>query len=115
MSVHKAKKHFTGRAGRRLHCGQAILEAFKEKFPVPEEIVRQFHGYGAGKAPEGHCGAFYAARVLLEKHFPEKLAHFEKTFSELAGSTKCKEIRNARRLSCLECVEKAGEYLERLK
>lgn len=98
-----------------MNCAQSVLNAFKDRFPVDKETADLFAGYGSGRAPEGHCGAFYAAKVILEKYCPEKLAHFETTFSSVAGSTKCKEIRNIRRLSCAECVEKAAEYLENIR
>jgi hypothetical protein len=115
MSVNKAKDHFSGKGVERLNCGQSILSAFKGKFPLPDQTIKEFEEYGGGKAPGGYCGAYYAGRVLLEKHCPEKMVDFEKTFHTLAGSAKCKEIRASRKLSCLGCIEKAGEYLEKIR
>ncbi len=112
MSTEKAKEYFLGKLGReKLNCGQAILKAFQEKFSVSNEVILQFKAYGAGKAPEGYCGAFYAAKVILEKRFPEKFKDTENELIAHAGSTKCKEIRALRKLSCLGCIEKIGGVL----
>jgi len=113
MSKEKASSHFLGRQGfKKLNCAQTIINAFKDKFLLTEDLVARFEGYGGGKAPGGHCGAYYAARVILEKSAPEKLKDLEKTFITHANSTKCKEIRSCRSLTCTGCVEKAAESLE---
>jgi hypothetical protein len=112
MSIEKAKEHYQGVSGKeRLNCGQAVLKAFQEKFSVSDELIAEFKAYGAGKAPEGYCGAFYAAKVILEKNFPGKLGDLENAFASEAGSTKCKKIRELRKLSCLGCIEKAAQAL----
>ena len=113
MTKDKAKAHFLGQPGHeKLNCGQTIINAFKEKFFLPEEEIFRFHGYGGGNAPGGHCGSFYAAKVILEKSYPDKLKECEEEFLSHAGSTKCKEIRALRKLTCLGCVEKAAQCLE---
>jgi hypothetical protein len=113
MLKEKAKAHFLGQQGyKKLNCGQTIVYAFKDKFSLPDELIAQFEGYGGGKAPEGHCGAFYAGKVILVKYSSEKLKDYEKTLITHAGSTKCKEIRSSRKLSCIGCVEKVAESLE---
>ena len=115
MSKEKAKAHFLGQQGhKKLNCGQTIVHAFKDKFSLSNDLIAQFEGYGGGKAPEGHCGAFYAAKVILEKHDSKKLKDFEKTLITHANSTKCKEIRSSRKLTCMDCVEKAAEALENI-
>ncbi|MDD5435737.1 MAG: C-GCAxxG-C-C family (seleno)protein [Nitrospira sp.] len=113
MSKEKAKSHFLGKPGhQKLNCGQTIVHAFKDKFSLPDELIARFEGYGGGKAPEGHCGAFYAAKVILENSHPEKLKDCEKTLIAHANSTKCKEIRSSCKLTCIGCVEKVAESLE---
>jgi hypothetical protein len=112
MSIEKAKEYFSGLSGQqRLNCTQAVLKAFQEKFSVTDDFISQCKAYGAGKAPEGCCGAFFAAKYILEKHSPEKCKDLENKFTAAAGSTKCKEIRALRKLSCLGCIEKAAEML----
>ena len=108
MPIEKAKKHFLGKdSHERLDCARAILRAFAHLDPESKEILCK----GGGRAPGGECGAFCAAAQLLSKKSPEKLKEFEEYFMQLAGSLKCDEIRNLRKLSCLGCVEKAAEFL----
>lgn len=74
MSIEKAKAHFLGRQGhKKLNCGQSIIYAFKEKFPIPENTIDRFKAFGRGKAPEGYCGSYYAAKVILENSHPDML------------------------------------------
>ncbi len=113
MSREKAKEHFLGRHGhKKLNCGQAIIYAFKDKFSLSDALISQFEGYGGGKAPEGHCGAFYAAKVILENRHPDKLKDCESSLLTHAGSTKCKDIRLSRKLTCIGCIEKVADILE---
>jgi hypothetical protein len=115
MSKVKAKAHFLGQHGhKKLNCGQTIVNAFKDKFSLSDEMIVQFEGYGGGKAPEGHCGAFYAAKVILGNRHPDKLKECESSLLTATGSTKCKDIRSSRKLSCIGCVEKISESLENL-
>jgi hypothetical protein len=115
MSKEKAKAHFLGQRGhKKLNCGQTIINAFKEKFSLPDEAVARFEGYGGGKAPGGHCGSFYAAKVILENAHLDKLQECENALLAHAGSTKCKDIRSLRKLTCLGCVEKIAESLEKV-
>lgn len=115
MLVEKAKAHYLGKNGhKKLNCGQAVLCAFKEKFALGEGLVTRFESYGGGRAPEGHCASFYAAKVILEKIYPEKFKECEAMFVAHAGSTKCKEIRSLRKLPCLGCVEKIAEYVDKI-
>ncbi|WP_027398328.1 C-GCAxxG-C-C family (seleno)protein [Anaerovorax odorimutans] len=112
MPIKKAINHFLGKNGhKRMNCAQAVINAFKEKYDIDDDTVKLFRLYGSGRAPEGICGAYFAARFALEKKNPEKLKDFEKYFIDQAGSIKCHEIRSNRKLSCLGCVEKSAEYL----
>jgi hypothetical protein len=115
MSRERAVMHFLGKAGHtKLNCGQTIINAFKEKFFLSDELISAFEKYGGGRAPEGHCGSFYAAKIILEKQYPDVLKECENLFLQHAGSTKCKQIRASRKLSCLGCVEKAAECIEKV-
>ena len=115
MSKEKAKIHFLGQAGhKKLNCGQALVTAFQDKFLLSEVIVTQFAGYGSGKAPEGYCGAFYAAKIILSESHPDKLKECEDMFLSQAGSTKCKNIRASHKMSCGDCVERVAQYLEKI-
>ena len=115
MSVEKAKAHYTGKSGyRKLNCAQAVLKAFKDKFGLSEESIERFGTCGGGRAPDGQCGALYAAKVILEKAYPDRIKECEDAFLADAGSTQCREIRASRKLSCVGCVEKAAAYIEKI-
>lgn len=116
MPINTAKNCFLGKEGlRKLNCAQSVIIAFKEKYLIDENTVESFKQYGGGKAPEGMCGAYYAAKVALEKRKPEKIKDFENYFTNLAGSTKCHQIREGKKFSCLDCVVASSEYLNNEK
>ncbi|OGC22136.1 hypothetical protein A2291_01400 [candidate division WOR-1 bacterium RIFOXYB2_FULL_42_35] len=113
MHHQKAKNIFLGRDGEiRGNCAEAVLRAFKDTMGVEENLLALAKGHGGGRAPEGYCGAYYVAKLLIEKYCClEKTQEFEQYFKELASSLKCNEIRQARKLSCVGCVEKAAEFI----
>jgi hypothetical protein len=110
MPVNKAKNHYLGKTQPRLNCAQAVIKAFEERFGINEATFKKFASYGGGGAPEGLCGAYCAARHLIEIRSPDKVKEFEDFFLAQAGSLKCTEIRKDKKLSCLGCVEKAAEF-----
>ena len=115
MSVEKAKAHYIGKPGyRKLNCAQTIANAFKDKFGLSEDIIEQLGASGSGRAPDGQCGSLYAAKVLLEKTYPERIKDCEDALLSSAGSTKCREIRASRKLSCVGCVEKVAACIEKI-
>lgn len=115
MSTIKAKNYYTGQGGcQRMNCAQAVISAFKEEFSINEEIVESFKNYGGGRAPEGLCGAYYAVKYILSKQDPDKLEDLKKHFLEHAGALECSNIKGLKKLSCVGCVEKSSEFLEKL-
>ena len=115
MSVEKAKAHYIGGSGyRKLNCAQTIINAFKDKFDLPEEMVDDLSVCGGGRAPGGLCGSLHAARVMLEKDHPARIKDCEDALLAHAGSIKCREIRSFRKLSCAGCVEKVAECIEKI-
>lgn len=113
MPINIAKNSYLGKEGiTRMNCAQAVINAFKEKYDIDDDILEEFKSYGSGKAPEGMCGAYYATKYLLEKSDPDKSAEFEQYFTDQAGSVKCHDIKANKKLSCLGCVEKSAEYLD---
>jgi len=112
MSVDKAKAYYTSKdRSKKLNCAQSIIAAYMDKFLLDEKTINVFGSYGAGKAPGGECGALYAAKFMLKDKYPDKIKECEEFFASFAGSTKCKEIRALKKLSCIGCVEKAAEFL----
>ncbi len=114
MSLKKARENYLDRSGpRKLNCAESVAQAFRHAVPLSEEELRSFRGCGGGKAPEGYCGAFYAARYILERHFPHRAQESMAQLHSEAGSLKCREIRTLKKLPCVGCVEKAAEAVER--
>lgn len=109
-----AKAYFLGKKGPRLNCAQSVAEVFREKFPLDEKTASSLSACGGGKAPGGYCGAFYAAKCILEKHFPQRSAKGMAELLSAAGSLKCVEVKAIRKLSCVGCVEKSVEVVEGL-
>ena len=108
MSVVQAKNFYLGQDGnRRMNCALAIMSAFKESHKLSEEQVNRVGRCGSGMAPDGLCGAYYAATVILE----DEVGILEEKFKEKAGSLKCKEIRTGKMLSCVGCVEHSAKII----
>jgi len=113
MSVLKAKANYTGQGvARRLNCAESVVDAFQEKFPLQAEDSSIFSACGGGRAPDGLCGSLYAAKVLLGKHRPQKVDECGRVLESRAGSTRCREIRALKKLSCVGCVEKIAEFMD---
>ncbi|MBU1027192.1 MAG: C-GCAxxG-C-C family protein, partial [Candidatus Margulisbacteria bacterium] len=101
---------FLGRDGhQRLNCAESILTAFGELDQVDKEKISRGHG----RAPQGECGAICAAKAILAKTNLDHVKEMEDEFIKVAGSTKCREIRKLRKISCLGCVEKSAELLHK--
>ena len=113
MSVTKAKCYYLGQDGhKRMNCAQSVLSAFKERFYIDDELIEEFKSYGGGRAPDSLCGAYYAAKKIINDYYKDKIKEFEQYFIMQAGSIKCHAIREAKKLSCLECVEKSVEFVQ---
>lgn len=113
MLIRKAVSLFTGSGGNpRMNCAQAVAGAFRDKFDLSDEFIGELALSGSGKAPEGICGALYAAQVILDKLDNSKADEALKFFNEHAGSVYCAQIRKIRKISCVSCVEKAASILD---
>jgi len=115
MSAINAKNNYTGQGGcQRMNCAQSVISAFKENFNIEDDVVETFNNYGGGRAPDGLCGALFAVKYIINKHQDkEKVAELEEYFLEHAGALECKNIRGLKKLSCVGCVEKSSEFLEK--
>ena len=84
------------RLPRMLNCAQSVAALCGR-----EELSDGLAGYGGGRAPEGLCGALYAAMSLV----PEaRRAELRRRFAEEAGDETCSAIKNGKRTSCVDCV-----------
>lgn len=87
-------------------CSQAIVAAFGDGSQAQLDEMKACSG---GRAPEGRCGALWAAMTLM----PEaQRGQCEANFSEKAGATQCRELKREKKVPCERCVEIAAEYLE---
>ncbi|MBR0599953.1 C-GCAxxG-C-C family protein [Sinanaerobacter chloroacetimidivorans] len=117
MPITKAKNLFLGKEEglERMNCAQSVIHVFQDKFHIEKDAVASFKSYGGGRAPEGVCGAYYAAKYALERIAPEKTEELKDFFIKHAGSVICKEIKAEKKLPCLGCVEKSAEFLKNIK
>jgi len=92
----------------RLNCAQSVLHAWREVVGDTALAVADLKPAGAGRAPEGLCGAVYAVCQLA----PNRAEELKAAFAARLGSLHCKEIRAAKKHSCADCVAEAAELLE---
>ena len=83
------------------NCAQAVAAGCGR-----DDLVESLKVCGGGKAPEGYCGALYAALLLSPKELHPAL---KETFRNKVGSEFCREIRAAGKTPCVKCVEIAAE------
>jgi hypothetical protein len=91
----------------RLNCAQSVAYAWREVTGDTAIMVADFKAFGAGKAPEGLCGAVYVACQLA----PDRAKALKAAFAAQLGSLYCKEIRAANVHPCAACVAQAAELL----
>lgn len=99
---------FLFRKGRK-NCAEAVAEAWQKVSGKDPELKENLSVCGSGRAPQGLCGAVYAAQLLSGE---DKEAGLSTRFADAAGSLLCGEIRAMRKLSCTACVELAAALLE---
>ena len=90
----------------RYNCAQAILKAYAPVVGAGKPCLDRFSQFGSGRAPGGECGALFAAKALVADGSAKKAV--EREFVEIAGTTKCRDIRKGRRVSCEQCVQTAA-------
>jgi len=100
--------HFFRAEPEKLNCAQSIIKAFQAQLNIPD-VVAEFRKYGGGRAPEGICGALYAADYLLNLQGKNSI---QEEFRQKANAVTCLELKKNRRVSCEMCVNIADELLE---
>lgn len=111
--IEKARNNFLGRGGTRYNCAQSVIKAYSDLFCLPEGAVEAHAGAGGGNAPQGYCGALFAALYILGARGIDKTRECKEIFLRHSGALTCKEIRSGNKVSCLSCVEKAAEFLHK--
>lgn len=94
------------RGASRYNCAQAVLKAYAVETGTCESCLERFSQFGSGRAPEGECGALFAAKAILEDTAAKN--EVEREFVQVAGTTRCREIRKSRRATCEQCVQTAA-------
>ena len=102
MSKKKAMEYYDG----KYNCAQSIAKAFGS-----DELSNACAKCGGGRAEDGVCGALHAGLLVLED--PHRQEELKDYFVKKATSTKCKEVRQAKALSCGKCVERVAKFLEK--
>lgn len=83
-------------------CAQTVYAAFAPFDADKMELMRQNSG---GKAPEGACGALFAAMYLN----PDRAEEIKREFAKRAGDFRCAQIKGVHKTPCHECVRAAAE------
>lgn len=101
-------------------CSAAVACAFADTAGVPEQTAKKdAMPFAGGKM--GKCGAVLAAEYILTKKYgengaKEKIAEFERRFTEMNSTMMCKELKGSLTgtviRSCRGCVTDAAELLD---
>lgn len=92
------------------NCAQSVLKAFQDICGIENGTISSFKAYGGGRAPGNECGAYYAAKhILNDQKLEEELRN---EFVLEGGSFKCTELKEDSRLECKDCVALAASFVE---
>jgi hypothetical protein len=91
------------------NCAEAVAGAWQKVTGKNLAVTENLSECGFGSAPQGLCGAVYAAQLVSDEGKKGELAD---RFADAAGSLLCGEIRSMRKLSCTGCVKLAATLLE---
>ncbi|MCF0212144.1 MAG: redox-active protein [Bacteroidales bacterium] len=89
------------------NCAQAVAYRWREKYDDPN-IVEQMALCGGGRAPEGICGALYAAMQAC----PAQADSIKEKFAQQCGATTCRMLKTVCRTPCTQCVDVADSLVE---
>lgn len=102
-------KSLSAYRNEKKNCAQSILVGFRDACGVPDTDIDAARSAGGGRAEGGLCGALYAALQLSGEN--ETKETLQQQFIEKAGSERCRDIRQLKKLSCEECVKLAATVL----
>ena len=86
------------------NCAQTICAAFGR-----EDLLEPMKACGGGKAPDGACGALYAAMTLAG----DKALCIMEAFRAIHGACTCRDLKGGTpRVACQDCVATAAKLLE---
>jgi hypothetical protein len=107
MEKPNALLHYQGSGN--YNCAQAILKTYALTAGITDACLDRFANFGGGRAPDGECGALFAAKAILQN--PAAKQKIEEEFVRAAGSNKCREIRKGKVFSCKQCVQTAADIV----
>lgn len=90
------------------NCAQAIAAHWRELY-ADSDIVEHYAPYVGGRAPEGYCGALYAAMQAC----PKKSETIRQEFAERCGALLCRDIKQNAHTPCETCVEVADSLVDK--
>ncbi len=93
----------------QLGCAQAVTKAFQQDLKISNEHINWLATYNTGQAPNGICGAIYAALELCTSE--EQKIRVRNKFLHHAKHLSCRDIRKNRAISCRQAVEIAANIL----
>jgi hypothetical protein len=93
------------------NCAQAVLKGFQNELNISQEKIDSFRAFGGGRAPEGLCGALFAAETLLAESGKPSV---REEFAAEAGDITCRGIKTGTKTSCLQCAQIADKLLEKI-
>ncbi len=99
----KSAVEYFSEVPRRCNCAQSVAAGAGR-----EDLIPEMASMGGGRAPEGRCGALYAALQLLPEARRDAAVA---AFCAKVGSDKCREIKAGTGPSCLDCVRFASELV----
>ena len=89
---------------KQCNCAQAVAKVFER-----DDLVEPLKSCGGGKAPDGLCGALYAAMLLAGEERGEAI---KEQFLKRINHLECKVIRKSKQVTCVDCVCRAAEIVD---
>ena len=102
----EAKKFYIERRG---NCAQSVEYAWKKHNEQNNNNIDSSSS-GHGRAANGMCGALFAASELAGDDKREKV--IEQFKKKSGGHISCRDIRQSRKISCVDCVATAATILK---
>ena len=88
-------------------CAQAVWKAYAAQAGLDEACLESLSRFGGGRAPDGECGALFAAKSLFQDRAAQRA--IENIFVRAAGDATCRAIRKGKTFTCGQCVQTAAD------
>jgi len=95
------------------NCTQSIMKSFQEENKFNDELIMDNSRMGGGRAPEGQCGAYYAARLVLKDNTDHQ-TQLDTAFLKEMKSVYCRDIRPNKIVPCQQIVKLTAEFIENI-